>query len=224
MASIVKAKNSLNNGGLAVLKRTFSTADGGQVNYRADYACLSQFANNHTRKFLSGSQPPTSIPSAMLLLNLSEPPALNDLQTETTNGMTYFRASYMAYLPDVIIETSTEQSLSSLSGTRNYSYFKIVFANGLFTPKEFVYSRNWRAQILITSVTTSSQGRASSAARGQAAGGSGSAGYIIISREGPVPTLSSELVTTSRTYKSSDGKIRTDATTTVIVSAPTVND
>lgn len=205
----------MQNGGLAVIKRQFSTTDKGQVNYRAEYACLERFADTHARKFLSGSRPPTPIPSAVLSLRLQKPPELIEVQTETINGITHFIASYAAYTSDVELETSTETSLSSISGTRKYKYYRSVFVPGGIALREYTYTRNWRAQLIITSVTTTRQGR------GAVGGGfSGGAGYSIISREGPVPQLSSSSVTLSRTYTNSEGQVRTETTSTVIVSAP----
>lgn len=110
MAAIVKANTSLTAGGLAVLRRTFQTTDRGQLTYNADYVCLAQFANTHAPRFRSGAQPPTPIPSSLLLLNLSRTPTLEQLDTVTENGLTYFRATYTAGVEtDLVYETSSEQ-------------------------------------------------------------------------------------------------------------------
>lgn len=112
MASIVKANPSLTAGGLAVLRRSFSTTDDGTCNYEADYCCLSQFANNHIGKFRTGAQPPTAIPSSMSQLRIDGTPKLYDLTTNTQNGLTYFNARYSAASlseGEVIVTESTEQ-------------------------------------------------------------------------------------------------------------------
>lgn len=112
MSAIVKANASLTAGGLAILKRTFATTDRGQVTYNADYACLSQFAGNHAARFRSGAEPPTPIPSSMLLLNLTRTPTLVDLRTETINGLTYFNATYAAGVETDLVVTTTSETRS----------------------------------------------------------------------------------------------------------------
>lgn len=112
MAAIVKANPSLTAGGLAVLRRQYSTTDDGTCNYEAEYACLSQFANNHIGKFRTGAQPPTQIPASMSLLRLEKTPTLYDFSTNTQNGLTYFNARYTAASSDageVITTESQEQ-------------------------------------------------------------------------------------------------------------------
>ncbi len=112
MAAIVKANSSLAAGGLAVLRRQFSTTDDGTCNYEADYACLSQFANAHVGRFRTGSQPPTAIPASMSLLRLSSVPKLYDFTSNTQNGVTTFTARYTAASSDpgeVITTETTEQ-------------------------------------------------------------------------------------------------------------------
>ena len=121
MAAIVKANPSLTAGGLAVLRRAFSTTDEGVLNYEADYVCLSQYANNHIGKFRTGAQPPTPIPSAMSVLRLDAVPKLYDFQTSTENGLTYFNAKYTSavlnYDQDasevITTETSEQRSFSA---------------------------------------------------------------------------------------------------------------
>lgn len=112
MAAIVKANSSLTSGGLAVLRREYSTTDDGTLNYAADYCCLSQFANNHIGKFRTGAQPPTAIPSSMSQLRVDGTPKLYDLTTNTQNGLTYFNARYSAASlnpGEVVVTESTEQ-------------------------------------------------------------------------------------------------------------------
>jgi hypothetical protein len=112
MASIVKANPSLTNGGLAVLRRSFSTTDDGTCNYEADYCCLATFANNHIGRFRTGAQPPTAIPASMSQLRLSGTPKLYDFTTYTQSGLTYFNARYSAASlseGEVIITESQEQ-------------------------------------------------------------------------------------------------------------------
>lgn len=111
MASIVKANPSLTAGGLAVLRRQYSTTDDGTLNYEADYVCLSQFANNHIGRFRTGAQPPTQIPASMSLLRLDKTPTLYDFQTRTENGLTYFNGRYTAASADAgeVITTETQE-------------------------------------------------------------------------------------------------------------------
>lgn len=129
MAAIVKANSSLAAGGLAVLRRSFSTTDDGTCNYEADYACLSQFANNHVGRFRTGSQPPTAIPASMSLLRLSSTPKLYDFTSNTQNGLTYFNGRYTAASRDageVITTESQEQrsfSASVIGETRTAGNF-----------------------------------------------------------------------------------------------------
>jgi hypothetical protein len=114
MAAIVKANSSLSAGGLAVLRRQFSTTDDGTCNYEADYACLSQFANSHVGRFRTGSQPPTAIPASMSLLRLSSTPKLYDFTSNTQNGVTYFTARYTAASADAgeVITTESQEQRS----------------------------------------------------------------------------------------------------------------
>jgi len=114
MAAIVKANSSLAAGGLAVLRRQFSTTDDGTCNYEADYACLSQFANSHVGRFRTGSQPPTAIPASMSLLRLSSAPKLYDFTSNTQNGVTYFTARYTAASADAgeVITTESQEQRS----------------------------------------------------------------------------------------------------------------
>ena len=92
MAAIVKANPSLTAGGLAVLRRQYSTTDDGTLTYEADYVCLAQFANNHIGKFRTGAQPPTPIPASMSLLRLDKTPTLYDFQTRTEQARTRGRS------------------------------------------------------------------------------------------------------------------------------------
>lgn len=114
MAAIVKANPSLTAGGLAVLRRQYSTTDDGTLNYEAEYCCLSQFANNHIGKFRTGAQPPTPIPASMSLLRLDKTPTLYDFQTNTQNGLTYFTGRYTAASADAgeVITTETQEQRS----------------------------------------------------------------------------------------------------------------
>lgn len=114
MAAIVKANPSLTAGGLAVLRRQFSTTDDGICNYEAEYVCLSQFANNHIGKFRTGAQPPTPIPASMSLLRLDKTPTLYDFSTNTQNGLTYFNARYTAASSDAgeVITTESQEQRS----------------------------------------------------------------------------------------------------------------
>ena len=114
MAAIVKANSSLAAGGLAVLRRQFSTTDDGTCNYEADYACLSQFSNAHVGRFRTGSTPPTAIPASMSLLRLASTPKLYDFTSNTQNGVTYFTARYTAASADAgeVITTESQEQRS----------------------------------------------------------------------------------------------------------------
>lgn len=117
MASIVKANPSLTAGGLAVLRRSYSTTDDGTLNYEVDYCCLAKFANNHAGRFRTGAQPPTAIPSGLSLLRLSGTPTLYDCTIRTQNGLTYFEARYSAASNDpgevITTETSEQRNFSA---------------------------------------------------------------------------------------------------------------
>lgn len=115
MAAIVKANSSLTAGGLAVLGRNISASDSGQVVYTVNYACLSQYADTWAQSFKSGAQPPTPLPVAMLRLDLTRTPQLTELQSQSSNGLTYFNATYSAGIAsDLVITRSSE--------TRNISW------------------------------------------------------------------------------------------------------
>jgi hypothetical protein len=96
MASIVKANSSLTAGGLAVIKRSFSTQKEGKLNYSVTYVCLSQFQHQNASRFQTGSNPPTPFLSALGALKIKDTPTLYDLQTEVSNGLCYFTASYVS--------------------------------------------------------------------------------------------------------------------------------
>lgn len=121
MAAIVKANTSLTAGNLAVLKRNFASTDSGQMTYFCDYCCLESFAKKWTPYFKIGSKPPTALPANMLLLNLSKTPTLVDLQTESSSGLTYFKATYSAGVESEV--TITEESDVR---THSYTYQKDV--------------------------------------------------------------------------------------------------
>lgn len=130
MAAIVKANPSLTAGGLAVLRREFNTSDRGQLFYGSDYVCLAQFAERYAPQFRSGAKPPTPIPSSMRLLNLSRTPTLESVQITTENGLTYFRAQYIAGVEtDLVVTTTSEQ--------RNISFTYELF--GVETTASFDY-------------------------------------------------------------------------------------
>jgi hypothetical protein len=114
MSAIVKANASLMAGGLSVIKRSFTTADDGSMNYDVEYCCLSQFAIKWAPFFRTRAQPPTPLPAALLQLNLTKTPELFNLSTETLNGLTYYRANYSAGV-------STEVIITEESDTRNFT-------------------------------------------------------------------------------------------------------
>lgn len=109
MAAIVKANSNLNAGGLAVLKRNVSTQDNGQITYTANYVCLSQHANRWTPFFATESAPPTPLPANVLLLNLTREPSLTNLETETSNGLTYFNATYAVGTNTAVVTTVSSE-------------------------------------------------------------------------------------------------------------------
>lgn len=96
MAAIVKANSSLTSGGLAVLKRAYSTDKDGKLTYSADYVCLAAYAQRHASRFRTNSAPPTAVPQPVGQLQIAESPRMVDVQIETINGLTYFRAVYVA--------------------------------------------------------------------------------------------------------------------------------
>jgi hypothetical protein len=114
MSAIVKANAHLTNGGLSVLKRSFTTSDDGLMTYFVEYVCLSKHASKWTPFFKTKAQPPTALPANMLLLTLNKTPELFDLQTETFNGLSYFRATYSAGVATeaIITESSEQRSIS----------------------------------------------------------------------------------------------------------------
>lgn len=123
MAAIVKANATLTAGGLSVVRRSFTTSDDGLMRYEVEYVCLSQYAAKWTPFFRTKAQPPTPLPSSVLQLQLTRTPELYDLQTETTNGLTYFRAVYSAGI-------ATEVIITEESDVRNFSY-SIVYPTGV---------------------------------------------------------------------------------------------
>jgi hypothetical protein len=122
MAAIIKANSTLTSGGIATLKRSFTTTDDGLMTYAVEYCCLSQYASRWTANFRTGAQPPTALPANMLQLQLTKTPTLYDLQTETLNGLTYFRATYSAGVP-------TDITITETSDVRNIS-FPITYPAG----------------------------------------------------------------------------------------------
>jgi hypothetical protein len=85
------------------------------MTYSVDYCCLSQFASRWTPFFKSGAQPPTPLPDAMLLLNLTKTPTLVDFTTETANGLTYFRPTYSSGV-------ETDVTISEESDIKTHSW------------------------------------------------------------------------------------------------------
>jgi hypothetical protein len=123
MAAIVKANPSLTAGGLAVLRRSFTTNDDGTMRYEADYCCLSQYAVRWMPSFRTKAQPPTPLPAALLQLQLAKTPELYDLQTETANGLTYFKAVYSAGVTtEVIITEESDVRNFTVTATRPVGY------------------------------------------------------------------------------------------------------
>lgn len=106
MGAIVKADSNLSNGGIAVLRRSFTTNRDSTFTYNAEYCCLAEFASRWAGYFRPGAAPPTSVPTEVLTQQLVGSPTLFDVTSETNNGLTYFRASYSA----VVESTGTSQS------------------------------------------------------------------------------------------------------------------
>jgi hypothetical protein len=123
MSYITKGNASMTAGNLAVLKRSFVTTDDGSMRYSVDYCCLAQFAVKWTSFFRTRAQPPTPLPASMLQLQLTKTPELYDLTTETSNGLTYFRASYSAGVSsEVIITEESDVRNFTVTTSRRVGY------------------------------------------------------------------------------------------------------
>ncbi len=91
------------------MKRRFNSQDTGQMTYYVEYCCLLRYASKWTKSFQLESEPPTDLPSNMLQLNLTRTPTLKSLETESANGLTYFRATYTAgFETDIVITESSD--------------------------------------------------------------------------------------------------------------------
>lgn len=112
MPSTVVANPELAQGGLVLLKHSASHSSDGASTYVADYACLAQFATNHTGKFVKGAPPPIDRPAALARTDV----AMDDVTIERINGIVYFRAVYAGADRNVYEESETE-TLKSFSKT-----------------------------------------------------------------------------------------------------------
>jgi hypothetical protein len=219
MAAIVKANSSLTAGSLAVLKRTFSTSREGRLSYLAEYVCLSNFARNHAGKFVTGAIPPTPLPAIVSQLQIKDNPTLYDLQTETINGLTYFRATYSAVGSGEGSFTVTESSdQRSFQGSKS----KIITTGTSGFQTENPVIDNLSFDYISTSVTVSSQNSTLPQAR---SGSVGKKFNIRITRTfaigggtitgGYVGTVGSTIESTSST-RNSDGTYTFSRTSTGI--------
>lgn len=127
MGAIVRASASLLAGNIAVIQQSIATTDDGSIDYSVEYCCLAQFSNKWTPFFRIRSSPPTPIPPALTQLNLTRIPALFNLDTETRNGLTYFRANYAAGIStDVIITEESDTRNFTVTTTRDVGFFVSV--------------------------------------------------------------------------------------------------
>jgi hypothetical protein len=114
MPSTVIANTELAQGGLVLLSQSANFSDDGTHDYRADYACLSQFAGNHTGKFVKGAPPPIERPAQMARSAVK----LYDVRIERERGITYFRASYGGF--DFSYEETTTEVIKTFSHTEEF--------------------------------------------------------------------------------------------------------
>jgi hypothetical protein len=217
MAAIVKANSTLANGGLAVLKRSFSTEREGKLTYSAEYVCLPQFARNHAAKFITGSFPPTALPAIISDMQIRERPTLYDLQTETINGLTYFRATYSA-------AGSSEQSLTVTTSSEQRSFSASLRRRITTGPSGFrttnIINDSISFEYISNSVTVSSVNRSVTAQKGSV----GARFNVIINTDfanvgvsyiPSIPTLATTVESSSRS-KNSDGSFTNSITSSGI--------
>jgi hypothetical protein len=219
MAAIVKANSSLTAGGLVVLRRAFSTSREGRLSYSADYLCLPAFARNHAPKFITGAVPPTPLPSVVSQLQIKDNPTLYDLQTETVNGLTYFRAMYSAVgTGQASFSVTTSSDQRSFQGSKN----RIITTGPPGFQTDNPVTDTLSFDYISTSVTVSSQNQSLIAAQ------SGSVGERLNIRAtrtfaignniidgGYVGTIGSTIESTSST-RNSDGTYTFSRTSTGI--------
>lgn len=119
MASLVKANNTLANGGISVVSRNIATKRDGQITLQINYVCLEQYAATHIRNLKTGNAPLIPIPQELLTYQLNEPPKLIDLEAKTEKGLTHFAATYSAGTASDLIVTysSSIRNISWQSGT-----------------------------------------------------------------------------------------------------------
>ena len=106
-----------------MLRRNFTMTDDGRMTYSVEYVCLEEYARKWTPFFRIGAEPPTRLPASMLQLQLTKTPQLFDLQTESINGLTYFKATYSAGVTSEVIITEE-------SDVRNFS-FSVIYPTGV---------------------------------------------------------------------------------------------
>jgi hypothetical protein len=116
MPSTIIASPQLSTGGLVLLSQNASFQDDGAHDYKAEYACLTQFANLHTGKFVKGAQPPIARPPHMARSNVR----LYDISIESDKGITYFRAAYGGF--DTTVERSETEEVKSFAASRTLRF------------------------------------------------------------------------------------------------------
>lgn len=112
MPSTIIATTELAQGDLVLLSQSANFSTDGTEDYRATYACLSQFTHLHAGKFVRKAGPPKAIGSG-LQRNVLE---LYNVEIVRERGITYFNASYGGHDLTVFEETETE-TLKTFSET-----------------------------------------------------------------------------------------------------------
>jgi hypothetical protein len=116
MPSTIIASPQLSLGGLVLLSQNASFQDDGTHDYKADYACLTQFASQHTGKFVVGAPPPIDRPAHLARSSVR----LYDISIESDRGITYFRASYGGF--DFTIEESETEQVKTFAATKTFRF------------------------------------------------------------------------------------------------------
>lgn len=116
MPSTIIATPQLSLGGLVLLSQNASFQDDGTHDYKAEYACLTQFASQHTGKFVVGAPPPISRPAHLARSNVQ----LYDISIDSDKGVTYFRAAYGGF--DTTVERSETEEVKSFAAAKTFRF------------------------------------------------------------------------------------------------------
>lgn len=116
MPSTIIATPQLSTGGLVLLSQNASFQDDGAHDYKAEYACLTQFANLHTSKFVKGAPPPIARPPHMARSNVQ----LYDISIQSDKGITYFSAAYGGF--DLTVESSETEEVKSFAASASFRF------------------------------------------------------------------------------------------------------